>query len=118
MLAGGGTTAPNDSDGDGFADLLLRYATGDWMIYGLADGSQPRRSFPVLDAGDEWTFASAGDYSGDGVADIMLRHTDLGSWKLFTLSEAQVVATAESGLDADLSWSAPARQAGTYAASP
>ena len=28
MLAGGGTTAPNDSDGDGFADLLLRHADG------------------------------------------------------------------------------------------
>ena len=102
-----------DFDGDHLDDLLLRYSNGDWMIYSLGAGDQPERRFPGLDAAPD-----AGDFSGDGVADVLLRHSGRGSWKLFTLSGAQVVATAESTLNEDLSWSAPQRHAGTYASSP
>lgn len=107
-----------DFDGDQLDDLLLRYSNGDWMIYSLGAGDQPERRFPNLDAEPDWTFAAAGDFSGDGVADVLLRHNARGSWKLFTLAGAQVVTTAESALNEDLSWSAPARHAGTYISSP
>ena len=87
------------------------------MIYSLMGAGEPLRTSPNLDEDASWAFASAGDFTGDGVADIMLRHNSRGTWKLFTFSQAQVIATTEASLIEDLSW-APAAYGVSALSSP
>jgi Ca2+-binding RTX toxin-like protein len=66
-----------DFDGDGKADILWRHASGaitTWLASSTGSGfliDNPAASLPM---GLDWTIAGAGDFNGDGRADILWRN--------------------------------------------
>ncbi|MBS04523.1 MAG: hypothetical protein CMQ24_17695, partial [Gammaproteobacteria bacterium] len=104
MLAGGGTTAPNDSDGDGFADLLLRHADGTFVLSKMQGPNViSSDTLAVANAADMKLVAHA-DFTGDRRADLLLRARTDGSWHLLQLEGTTIAATAGLAITQNVDW--------------
>ncbi len=83
-----------DFTGDGKADLLVRWAAGSVFLYPGNGTGGLGGSVPVVPAGG-WTNAvdvTAGDFTGDGRADVVIRWTD-GRVTLHPVTGASVFGT-------------------------
>ena len=76
--------AIGDFNGDGKSDVLLRHTSGvvgEWL--GQANGSFVANSANVnIPLPTDWSIAATGDFNGDGLTDVLLRHTSgaVGDW--------------------------------------
>jgi hypothetical protein len=76
--------AAGDVNGDGFADLLLRYYYQSYVLFGKADGFgtvnladlKADQGFIISGAGADARVSSAGDFNGDGIDDLIVGNPD------------------------------------------
>lgn len=70
------SVAENDFNGDGRSDILLRHANGtmtDWL--GQSNGSFfSNHAVAAYGLSTAWHVESTGDFNGDGLSDVLLRH--------------------------------------------
>ena len=77
-----------DFNGDGRSDLLLRHTNG-WMTewLGQANGSFADNGAVASNwLHPDWQAAGTGDFNGDGISDVLLRHTN--GWMTEWLGQA------------------------------
>jgi len=101
-----------DFTGDGRADLLLRHnARGQWLMLPM-NGKQVERAdnfggvrFLATDL--SWQTVQVDDFTGDGVADVLLRNNVTGAWRMHPMNGKTVVRDENFGgvaVTPDLSW--------------
>lgn len=97
--------AVGDFNGDGKDDILLRHAEGAWAYYAM-DGRfplHPQTGWARLTRNLDYGFAGAGDFDGDGRADVLLRHAE-GRWLLHAMQGRLPLWTRIAGLTTDSTW--------------
>lgn len=95
-----------DFEGDGASDLLVREPTGGVALWRM-DGSSVRaaEAFPVDSNAAE--IVGAGDYDGDGIADLLWEDLASGGLRVWLLRDGALreeVAVDTSGLAAGEAW--------------
>jgi len=94
----GAVTTDKDFDGDGKADLLVRFLTGitqQWVLYNLNGVGAPSANGLVnIALQSQWQFAAEGDFNADGKADLLLRNTNNGQWYIYLLNNTAVLSGA------------------------
>lgn len=104
--------AAKDFTGDGLADVLLRNSvTGQWLLIPF-NGRIPDRRFDfggigVLETNLDWVAVEVEDFTGDGLADILLRNNVTGAWRMHPMDGKIVVQDENFGgvpITRDLSW--------------
>jgi hypothetical protein len=106
---GWSATFGGDFDGDGTADVYLRHPNGAHMIWLISAGTVSRVRTLVsagsIDLG--WSAMVAGDFDGDGTADVYLQHPN-GTHMIWLLRDATIaqVRTLASAGAIDLRWTA------------
>ena len=95
-----------DFDADGDADILLRDSTtGFYRLFTVQDGAIIGSvTLATLWHNSLWNYAGTGDFDGDGDADILLRNTNTGEWRLFIVQNGNI--TGSHGFNAwqNLNW--------------
>jgi len=84
----GTRSVPNDFNGDCTSDMLLRHTkSGIWYTYLMnADGvTILQGGYPPFAKDTNWQMAGIGDFNGDGVSDVLLRHTN-GTWYTYLMN--------------------------------
>lgn len=79
-----------DLNGDGNADVLTRHTDGTWRFYAMR-GTQHLKEIDITSALPEdllWSFAGIGDFNGDGIDEVLLRHST-GRWAYFTREDEE-----------------------------
>jgi len=96
-----------DFDGDGDADILLRNSTdGFYRLFTVEDGTITTSvTLATLWRNLLWQYAGAGDFDNDGDADILLRNTDTGDYRLFTVENGTITGSHGFNLWKSLNWS-------------
>ncbi len=101
-----GAAVTRDSDGDGFADILLQHPDGS-LVLNTMQGPNVVSAAPVTLAGiGEFTLVAHSDFDGDTRSDLFLRDRSSGGWHLFTLSGATISDHSELELTRNLDWQA------------
>jgi len=94
----GAVTTDKDFDGDGKADLLVRFLTGitqQWVLYNLNGVGAPNANGLVnIALQSQWQFAAEGDFNSDSKADLLLRNTNNGQWYIYLLNNTAVLSGA------------------------
>jgi len=94
----GAVTTDKDFDGDGKADLLVRFLTGitqQWVLYNLNGVGAPNANGLVnIALQSQWQFAAEGDFNADSKADLLLRNTNNGQWYIYVLNNTAVLSGA------------------------
>jgi len=104
--------AASDFNGDGFADIVLRnQVSGLWLMLPMQGRTVMRNDdFGGIGITQDlaWEVAGAKDITGDGKADLLLRHNVRGQWLLLPMNGKQVDRGENFGgirfLTTDLSW--------------
>ena len=96
-----------DLNGDGNADVLLRHSgNGNWYYIPM-DGQRTiveQRGPARLPKGQAWSFAGIGDFDGDGMNEVLLRHRD-GRWQRHSIVGRMALAgDPVAHLPADAEW--------------
>jgi len=101
-----------DMTEDGSADLLLRnVATGQWILFPLNGRNVDRGTnyggvrFLATDL--SWQPVQVDDFTGDGIADVLIRNTVTGAWRMHPMNGKTVVRDDNFGgvaVTSDLSW--------------
>jgi len=96
-----------DFDGDGDADILLRNTvTGFYRLFTVQDGTITGSvTLATLWRNLLWQYAGAGDFDNDGDADILLRNSDTGDYRLFTIQDSTITGSHGLSLWKSLTWS-------------
>jgi len=101
-----------DFTGDGRADLLLRHNfRGQWLLLPL-DGKQVDRGenfggVRFLATTLDWQPALINDFTGDGIADVLIRNNVTGAWRMHPMNGKTVVRDDNFGgvaVTPELSW--------------
>jgi len=94
----GAVTTDKDFDGDGKADLLVRFLPGttqQWVLYNLNGVGAPNANGLVnIALQSVWQFAAEGDFNADNKADLLLRNTNNGQWYIYVLNNTAVLSGA------------------------
>ena len=95
-----------DLDGDGDADILLRNSqTGFWRSFLFEKGSVVANySQPGLFRDLDWQFCGIGDLDKDGDSDIILRNSQTGDWRAFTVESGNVIGSHSLNAWRALTW--------------
>ncbi len=98
------TSADFDADGD--ADILLRdTTTGFYRLFTVEDGAITGSvTLSALWRSATWAYAGAADFDNDGDADILLRNTDTGEWRLFTVANGDITGSYGFNAWKTLTW--------------
>ena len=98
------TSADFDADGD--ADILLRNTTtGFYRLFIVQDGAiTGSTTLATLWRNLSWQYAGAADFDADGDADILLRNTDTGEWRLFTVANGNITGSHGFNVWKNLNW--------------
>ena len=96
-----------DLNGDGKADVLLRHSgSGNWYYIPM-DGQQTiveQRGPARLPNSRAWSFAGIGDFDGDGMNEVLLRHGD-GRWQRHSIVGRESLAgDPVANLPANTDW--------------
>jgi len=96
-----------DFDADGDSDILLRNtATGEYRLFTVQDGVITTSvTLATLWRNALWVYAGAGDFDNDGDADILLRNSDTGDYRLFTVQDGAITGSRGFNLWKSLTWS-------------
>jgi len=96
-----------DFDADGDADILLRNTiTGYYRLFTVEDGTITGSvTLATLWRNPLWQYAGAGDFDNDGDADILLRNSDTGDYRLFTVQDSTITGSNGFNLWKALTWS-------------
>jgi hypothetical protein len=94
---------PNDFNGDGRSDILLRsQSTGTlWSL--LLDGNTVNSSAKITGLSSDWKVAATADFNGDGTVDILLRNQVTGQLWLYSMN-GNVIASSSSVTALSLAW--------------
>jgi len=101
-----------DFTGDDSADLLLRHnVLGQWLLLPL-NGKQVDRGddfggVRFLATGLEWQPVEVDDFTGDGIADVLIRNNNTGAWRMHPMNGKTVVRDDNFGgvaVTSDLDW--------------
>lgn len=85
-----------DLTGDGRSDILWRHSTNGsfrlWEMNGstVVSASQLQSGGSNLSMGSAWRMEGAGDFGGDGVADLFWRNTSSGALRLWNMNGSTV----------------------------
>ena len=101
-----------DMTGDRRGDLLLRHRiTGRWLMLPMQGKQVDRGSdfggVRFLATTDDWQPVMAEDFTGDGRADMLIRNTVTGAWRLHPMAGRTVVRNNDFGglpVIQDTSW--------------
>ena len=95
-----------DFDADGDADILLRNnTTGFYRLFTVQDGAIiGSTTLATLWHNSLWGYAGTGDFDGDGDADILLRNSDTGDWRVFTIQDNAITGSHGFNLYKALTW--------------
>lgn len=104
QVEGSAVAAKEDYTGDRQTDLMLRnLASGEWQFHGIQNG-EVVSTVPVSATNSpDWQAKALADFDGDGIADILIRHTS-GSWYLYLMGEFGVIAGQGVNLTRSLDW--------------
>lgn len=95
-----------DFNGDGRDDVLFRHADGEWLYFAM-DGRHVIRDASGganLSEDVAWQTAGVGDFDGNGIEDVLMRHTD-GRWFLYPMNGREhATGQGEVDLPADTAW--------------
>jgi len=98
----------NDFTGDKKADILARNnSTGLWRLHPVEGRFvQFDDNFGLVSLSADLTLQTqdVSDFTGDGLADVLLRNTTTGAWTLTALNGKTVVDDGSVNLPTDLSW--------------
>jgi len=98
----------NDFTGDERADILARNnSTGLWRLHPVEGRFvQFDDNFGLVSLSADLTLQTqdVSDFTGDGLADVLLRNTTTGAWTLTALNGKTVVDDGSVNLPTDLSW--------------
>ena len=96
-----------DFDADGDADILLRNTTtGFYRLFTVENGAITGSvTLSTLWRSATWNYAGAADFDNDGDADILLRNSDTGEWRAFTMENGNITGSHGFNLYKSLTWS-------------
>jgi len=105
----GAVVTDRDFNGDGKADLLVRFLTGttqQWVLYNLNGAGAPSAN-AVLNVAVQslWQFAADADFNADGKADLLLRNNNNGQWYIYLLNNTTILSGATPGMVSNQLWS-------------
>ena len=83
-----------DLNGDGRADVLLRHHDGRWY-YAAMNGRRriaEASGFVAMPTEPEYRLAGIGDFNGDGMDDVLLRHATTNRWYYYPMNGREILA--------------------------
>lgn len=98
--------ATGDLNGDGRDDVLMRQEDGRWTYYPM-NGKRViarERGSSNLPADANWRMAAVADFDGDGRDDVLLRHHQNGTWRLYRMEGREVESLSTPSFTTNRLW--------------
>ncbi|MFH1216152.1 MAG: carboxypeptidase regulatory-like domain-containing protein [Pseudomonadota bacterium] len=96
-------SVPNDLNGDGTSDILLRSKSTGTLWSLLLDGNTVTTSGKITTVSVDWKIAAIADFNGDGTADILLRNQVTGQLWMYRMS-GNVISSSNNVTALSLVW--------------
>jgi hypothetical protein len=98
-----GTVATEDDfNGDGYADILWRKATGASWVYFMEGSPAPASEAAGPTVAADWLPVGLGDFNGDGITDVFWRKANGATW--FHLMNGSAIAAEGPGVQVAPAW--------------
>ena len=99
------TTASNDFDGDGRADILWQNSTThDVVVWLMSGATKLSAAFVATGVDPNWKAVGEGDFDGDGKADVLWQNSATGGVVVWLMNGAQKTGAAFVATGVDPAW--------------